>query len=471
MDRWLRPVFTAFAFVALTFGSGAARAEVCTCMSRLGGACEVAWEADAVFVGTVTSITDLGPDEKPANSLVSRRVRFGSVERFLGDLGAEPAALTGPGRGGDCGYPFEVGRQYLVYAHRGPDGLLSTSICTRTAEVRNASEDLAYLRSLSTPATSTAGRLFGTVDRTAWTLADPAERRVPIAGQRVSATGTAGTYEATSGVDGSFSIDVPPGEYVIESEAPGGHHVVIWPSPAKVANARACVGIGVRLRFDGRVTGRVLQPSGEPAAGLAVRLAMMPEEPHGLMRTADTGRTDADGWYEFVHVEPGAYLLGADTQEPDTERGPTVEPLYFGADASAGGARPLDVGRGTRHAIPAVTLPAGADAVTLEGTVVDALGQPLQGIGVSVRLRSPDATLGSFPRTDERGRFVLRLRRGIEYELVLRRRIGRELQVQTEPLQPLTGPSTMTFRFRGLEQITGGALTMSTGLDPEAAVR
>jgi hypothetical protein len=95
-------------------------------------------------------------------------------------------------------------------------------------------------------------------------------------------------------------------------------------------------------------------------------------------------------------------------------------------------------------------VPAAESLEWIDGCgVVDALGQPLQGVGVSVRLRSPDATLGFFPRTDQRGRFVLRLRRGVDYELVFRRGRGRELQIQTEPLPSLTGPSTMTFRFTG----------------------
>lgn len=51
---------------------------------------------------------------------------------------------TGNG-GGDCGYGFSVGSDYLVYAgHIRGEGL-GTSICTRTTELSSAAEDLASL--------------------------------------------------------------------------------------------------------------------------------------------------------------------------------------------------------------------------------------------------------------------------------------------------------------------------------------
>lgn len=52
---------------------------------------------------------------------------------------------TGLG-GGDCGFPFETGRQYLVYAYKNDSGRLSTRICTATALLEDSQANLAYLR-------------------------------------------------------------------------------------------------------------------------------------------------------------------------------------------------------------------------------------------------------------------------------------------------------------------------------------
>lgn len=58
--------------------------------------------------------------------------------------------FTGYG-GGDCGYSFITGNEYLVYAsyaYGEPGNYLVTSICGRNAELSDAEEDLAYLNSL-----------------------------------------------------------------------------------------------------------------------------------------------------------------------------------------------------------------------------------------------------------------------------------------------------------------------------------
>jgi hypothetical protein len=48
--------------------------------------------------------------------------------------------------GGDCGFPFEVGEQYLVDADKDDSGDLSTSVCSHTALLEDSQEALAYLR-------------------------------------------------------------------------------------------------------------------------------------------------------------------------------------------------------------------------------------------------------------------------------------------------------------------------------------
>lgn len=46
----------------------------------------------------------------------------------------------------DCGFYFQIGETYLVYAHQDKDtGLLRTGACSRTKRVSDAGEDLTYL--------------------------------------------------------------------------------------------------------------------------------------------------------------------------------------------------------------------------------------------------------------------------------------------------------------------------------------
>ena len=52
---------------------------------------------------------------------------------------------TGVGAG-DCGFQFEVGKQYLVYAFADESGQLSTGICSGTALLEKNQANLSYLR-------------------------------------------------------------------------------------------------------------------------------------------------------------------------------------------------------------------------------------------------------------------------------------------------------------------------------------
>ena len=95
-------------------------------------------ESRAVFIGQVSEIVP----SQGTDMIVT--VKLG-VERFWkGDLGEEVSLTTGRG-GGDCGYQFEVGRKYLVYAYGANKTQLSTNICQRTTALSDAVVDLKWL--------------------------------------------------------------------------------------------------------------------------------------------------------------------------------------------------------------------------------------------------------------------------------------------------------------------------------------
>ena len=68
---------------------------------------------------------------------------------------------TGLG-GGDCGYDFRRGVDYIVYASKKPDGGWTTGICTPTRLVENAAEELKYFHQLAQAAPTAEVRV------TAW---------------------------------------------------------------------------------------------------------------------------------------------------------------------------------------------------------------------------------------------------------------------------------------------------------------
>ena len=136
----------------------------CSCIST-GDAVAAVSGADAVFRGTVV-VTELVFVEKngevfsvPAagetTGTLHRVVVLKVLERFKGEVGPFAIVATGSG-GGDCGYTFEAGATYLVYADRtkdpgatkvgGSKPALTTSICSFTARDVDAEDALRKIR-------------------------------------------------------------------------------------------------------------------------------------------------------------------------------------------------------------------------------------------------------------------------------------------------------------------------------------
>ena len=95
-------------------------------LQELIGAPEFTLEADAKSLGFLVEFE-------------VQRVWRGTRERRI-------KLFTGRGNG-DCGVPFEVGRQYLVYGRCDADGDCYTFFCGRTRPIEYAAEDLRYLAS------------------------------------------------------------------------------------------------------------------------------------------------------------------------------------------------------------------------------------------------------------------------------------------------------------------------------------
>lgn len=94
----------------------------------------------AVFEGTVTDVR--GPKGEAQQG--DNEITFRIGRRFKG-AEADTVTVTTASNSAACGYAFEQGRTYLVYAHDGGDGRLSVSLCSRTAPIEDAADDLAAL--------------------------------------------------------------------------------------------------------------------------------------------------------------------------------------------------------------------------------------------------------------------------------------------------------------------------------------
>lgn len=170
-------------------------APACQCL-ELQPPCAAYWQADAVFVGSVTDITPSFDDLESSMRAGRRKVRFSLEESYRGTGGSEAVLANGVE---SCEYRFEVGKKYFVYAYRNPeDNTLSTHGCSRTSAAPNATEDLAYVRTLSE--TRLSQDISGVIQE---------DRHTPVKGVKIVADGRRRRLQSVSDGEGKFKIMIP----------------------------------------------------------------------------------------------------------------------------------------------------------------------------------------------------------------------------------------------------------------------
>ena len=258
-------------------------------------------------------------------------------------------ALTGMGLG-DCGFDFEIGKKYLVYADPIDDRTSFTSICTGTDLVEHSGpalrllrkeppspEDLlngeSYLKQMIPKWTGTVcgqvsqpgGNPLGKASVEVWQVRDD-----PFPPYRDG---------DLSAADGAFCVKgVPPGSYLLTAETEdfdaGTRLVGFYPGVWKHADAAAIeVKAGAALnglRFETRkeviytIRFRIVTPDGSPVPwknlGVAIdspdRDPLAYHESHGV---------NEDGSYALGGIPAGHYVVSAYLQpDPGTWQVPPV---------------------------------------------------------------------------------------------------------------------------------------------------
>lgn len=191
-----------------------------------------------VFEGTVQrQVLKVGPIGVPATAMSMtmhgehRVVTFRILRTYRGHVTGSVVVLTGMG-GGDCGFDFETGKQYLVYADRIDAANLFTSICTGTSLLAHGGPALRYLRGqklqpddlLDVPAYRNkyepqwTGTVCGNLTRPDGIPLDHASIELTHV-RNDSVSPRVVPSPKLTGPDGSFCVGyIPPGKYILTAE-------------------------------------------------------------------------------------------------------------------------------------------------------------------------------------------------------------------------------------------------------------
>ena len=371
--------------------------------------CEAYWNASDVFLGTVT-YTTTSTAKQGEYDFLSRVFRFTIEKAFRGVEAKEVEVLTGSG-GGDCGYGFQLGGQYLVYAHRDNTNRLVTSICSRTRPASDADADLAYFRDL--PKTQPGGTIFGQIKlqrrNTNWGDV------TPLKGVKLLLAGRGKDYEAITDEKGNYKVSgVQPGTYRVTVKLPEGTSIHRAEQEVEVSG-KGCAQASFWLEADTRLTGRVLDSTGLPAADVLMEL--MPIGGNGSASRSYV-RSDSEGRYEMKLIAPGRYLLGVRIVG---SAGATYVPFpqtYYPGVPEKSAATIISISEGQHFEANDLILPPRLVERELSGIVLDSSGQPVRGATVWLKeIQYKDSDMPYRRETDQDGRFVFPVFEGVRYRL------------------------------------------------------
>jgi hypothetical protein len=422
-------------------------AVACTCM-QTPSPCASFKDTPVVFVGLVTSIEETKVDivrfgEK--RTVRTSLLAHFTVEEPLKGIKLKTALVDTGGGGGDCGYPFEEGHRYPVYAFRGEDEALNSSIsrtvigdgrtgkaarlsaniCSRTRELEDATDDVELLRGLVKG--KRESRIFGSVDEHARRLGKyeyDIDRVGPMSNIKLIAQSANDRYETTTDQNGRYRIsNLKPGKYKLSVLLPEGYSSLFDFVRTIVdldIGPDTCVEHSFDAQIDGRIGGHVFAADGQPVPDqVQVSIVTLESSTKGMTGVESRSEyTKNLGWYEFDGLLPGKYLLGISIADAPQKHTPYAT-TYYPNTPDRAQARVFTLELGQKLTNIDFRLPPKLPEIILSGIVVDGAGNPVDEVDVDIfDQENPDETLfGEDVKTDKQGRFTIRGFSGRRYFL------------------------------------------------------
>ncbi len=416
----MRQIFANCVFLFTLFFISPVLVEACSCVGS-GPPCQSFWNTDAVFSGQVTEIKDatIKTVSKDGDNrdftFPKRTVRFAVNESFRGIEERTIELETGMG-GGDCGFAFETGQSYLVYAYRNKEtGKLGTGICTRTQLLAKASEDLEYFRSLKNA--PGGGTVYGKVMKYLIRKSDDEYKpNPPLANILLTFAGNGNIYEALTDEKGEYRLsNLAAGEYKMRVKVPEGMWGFEKEETVKIPD-KGCAVTYTALATKTFLSGKVQTDAAVPVNEMAVNL--IPVEQIGERYQKDTysAYTDEQGRYLFKEIPAGTYYLGVRLDRLRDTNFPYPRTFYPGT-TDLQNAVPITITEGQSIENFDITLGKKLTTRKIRGVVLMPDGKPAAKAYICVE--EVEYSEGSMCRggieTDAKGQFSLALMDNLRY--------------------------------------------------------
>jgi hypothetical protein len=238
---------------------------------------------------------------------------------------------------GDCGYPFEVGHEYLVFANGNLDHATVTT-CSATQPSKMAVARIEQLRAFRDG--RTLPDLYGFVG-THPLLSGQAgwEQVQPMAGLTVTARSGNTEYRTQTADNGLYGFQgLSAGRYQLSVAAPPGRRA-LWGGGTEhpgTGPGSSCA-MNFEVFWDGLISGTIVGRDGQLASGIITAQYAGPEPAQFF------GAQVKDGRFEILRLPPGRYRL---MFLPTLGDRPVGSEVYYPGVQAQSAASLIEVGEG-----------------------------------------------------------------------------------------------------------------------------
>ena len=396
-------------------------AHACTCVPS-GPTCQEFWTTDVAFDGTVVKIEPTSREETFSDETfeVTEFVVTLQVRQIWKGVEGETVQVT-TSSGASCGFDFEMGGRYLVFAsRRGGDSRPRVSLCSFTRAYNGTGEPAAFFASLAAP--ESGGRVFGSIRLTQRSFKPPnsfdrspmdLEVRLVGNGRTLATTAKAGRYEFSGLAAGTYGLSVL---------VPDGYSTWMPTRPVEIPNRRACVASDFSMSPSGRISGWLVDARGRDLSDVEVQATAADIE---LDREKSlhvvSARSDDRGFFELRELPPGRYLAGINLQDLPNQYQPYARTIFPGGNEPP---MTIELALGQSVDLGRWVIPPPLAVIKLAGTITWKDGTPAAGVYVSLldvgqNAASPARGAGGAMSGPD-GRFVVDSREGRAYRFIAR---------------------------------------------------
>jgi len=403
----MKRILALAAFVIIALSPRLALA--CGCLGT-SSVCKAFAGAEAVFVGSVTRVSNKTSKDENGNEYIVSQVANVQVEEAF--KGAKEPELTFRSYGTSCDVTYKEGQRRLFYAsYNKEDKAWSIHVCGRSTLVEYAADDLSFLRGL--PGSAQRTRISGELKT---------RDHKPLMGVKVKLVGQTKTYEVFTDKNGVYEMyDLPAGKYGVAPETPLNLKLNIAigevtadsvdrTHPVVELKEKSCAGMNFYFTENTAITGRVLGADGQPMNNVCVRLRLK-EKPAETPFLLDC--TESDGSFKIDEIALGEYYLVANDDGVISSNEPFPLTYYPGVFDKAK-ATVLNIASGDKLEDFDIHIPSQKPTRTIEGRLLFSDGRPAE--GESVEFASEEKSGQSQDRvyvnTDAEGRFKLSVLEG-----------------------------------------------------------